>query len=353
MSIKNFGTIDAQVQALLPNSSTDHATFRLFEVPKPRFDILDPKDTLMGYIKISSEEPVTYKSFLINNFPHLKITEKSYVIQRLLEIETTTTFHETFPRVSINSEPVLIDSDYIQDDQIFLAQICLNNFSDAFYNIYEKRIPDLVYEITVITPPTDEESLDFIYGTPLFAAMRPEDHEEFIDIAYFKQFIVPDFVMVKGSKGANGFDIAPRAIVDNAKDFDRDTLESAVRKEITLPACYSICIIFPKFFAQFGEFNHMPNQFILRSRVSKANVVLEYELVGGCDLKINLHNRNNFDLRMVEDPDLPNEIPMRCIQFVPSATLTQKIQTITDGDELARFMGVILVLNDKKRKSKV
>jgi hypothetical protein len=350
MSLIRFEAVDAHVQALLPNSD-DGGQFRLFTIKKPEFKRLTQQDTLAGYIKVASEKPVTYKEFLANNFPHLTITPKTYCIQRLLRMEDTTIFNELLPKCKVSSEPVLIDSDYIQDDQLFLAQICITNFSESFLSEYEIRMPDLVFQFTVITPPEDVQP--FVYGTPLFGAMRPEDEEEFIDSAYYKQFIIPDLVLVRGSRGANGFDLAPRAIVDNSKDFHRDNLHEAVTHRIKVPACYSVQLMFPKFFTHWGEFNHMPNQFILRSRVSKMNLSLEYDFIGNRDLRLTLTNMNHFPLYIVEDPNMQDEIPMKFCQFVPSATLTSKLHSFTDADEMARFLGIVLVLNDKKRKSKV
>jgi hypothetical protein len=354
MSIYNFGTTVAHVQALWPHEST-YGTFRLFNVVKPEraegFD--NPKDTMMGYVTLAEDETISsYKMFLDTQFPHIKVAANAYVIQRLLRVEYITDFNEVLPDVEARSEAVLIDSDYISEGHPFAAQICLTNFSSEFNSQYNKRMPDLVFEFQVITPPSPENAVSFVYGTPLFAAMRPSDSEEFLDANLFKLFVVPDFVFVKSTKGANGFDIAPRAIVDNCKDFDDNTLEHAVSKRIKIPAKYSVTIVFPKFFVHYGEFNHMPNQFILRSRVSKMNMVLEYSYVASQDLVFTLTNCNSFDVFMVEDPCYPNEIPFRFCQFVPSAELTYKLSTFEDPDEMARFMGIILVLNEKKRKSK-
>lgn len=355
MSLVNFKTIYAHVQALLPNESADSGIFRLFCIEKPQIDnkTLGELDTLCGYISLADTEDVSYKAFLTSHYKHIELKHNSYVIQRLVRVETVTLFNEHLPSVLINSEPVLIDSDYIHGDHQFAAQVCFANFSEEFKSIYNTRCPDLVFEFRVITPPSDEEALPFVYGVPLFAAMRPTDHEEFLDAALYKQFVVPDFVMVRGSKEASGFDLAPRALVDNCKDFNDDTLAEAVAHRIKIPACYQISIVFPKFFNHYGEFNHMPNQFLLRSRVSKMNMALEYDFLGNQDLQFTLMNRNSFPIYMVEDPAMPDEIPMRCVQFVPSATLTQKLSTFTDSDEMARFMGIILVLNDKKRKPKI
>jgi hypothetical protein len=182
--------------------------------------------------------------------------------------------------------------------------------------------------------------------------MRPETEEEFLEANLFNQWVVPDYCFVKGSKGASGYDIYPRAIVDNAKDFTNENMESAVTKKIKIHPMYQVDIYFPKFFVSLTDQSWFSPGFLLRSRVSKRNVNLEV-LFNNHDVIFRLTNNNRFPIYLMEEPVKMDEIPFRFAQYVPSNHLAGKLKLFNDKDDLAKFLGIVTIFNDKERKAKI
>jgi hypothetical protein len=358
MSFYNFGSISSQLQFIgrgFPGSQGHNSTnvfrFRLYNICKPVAQNVTHRDTMVGFIRVASEFKYTFIIMLKQFDPSLDLTD-AWIVQRLVKQDNSDIFRITKDRNLIfNSEPVLIDTDYITQDLEFLAQICIQN-ADRILDSPDNHLPDLEFEVEVFYP--NPKPIEYIYNQPLFGAMRPEYAEEFLDVNLFKELVIPDFTFIRGSKGAIGFDIMPRAVVDNSKDFDDgESLAEAVRKRIVVPALYSVELLFPNFFNHFGEYNDMPNMFMLRSRIAKSNMALQYRFVEGRNLKLVLHNCNYFDVVLTEDPEKANELPIRFAQFVPPPHLRSKINSFTDANELAQFLGIVLILNEKERKSKV
>jgi hypothetical protein len=274
-----------------------------------------------------------------------------WLIMSLHKVETDSIFKNKYPNITISSPPVLIDPDYIEQDMEFFSQICITNVKDlANMNMMNEAFPDLIFEIKIFRPDFGCHH-EYVYTKPLFQPMRPSDAEEFLEVNMFKQYVVPDFVFIKASKDAAGYDIMPRAIVDNCKDFDNDNLAEAVCQRITVPACYSTDILFPKFFNSVADQLDFANQFVLRSRVSKRNLSLEILVCSTNDLRVRLHNNNNFDLVLCEEQSLATEIPFRFMQFVPNEQMAAYMYD-TDSDKCAKFLGAITIFNEKSRKAK-
>ena len=357
MSFQDFTKSLCQVQYLSENSELNSFKFRLFNISRFNTNISSPDDTIIGYLAIASELKMSFKQFLKANLPEssqIKTYDDMFVTSCLVQVESNDLFRKKYPNITISGDMVLIDADYINDEQEMLCQICFNNLENFMLDEgHEFLFPDLVFEARIYHPDT-ELGKEWPYFTPIFNSMRPESEEEFLEANLFNQYVVPDYCFVKASKEASGYDVFPRAIVDNSKDFtsDPESMAEAVAQRIKIPPIYQVDVYFPKFYVSLTDQSFFSPQFLLRSRVSKRNINLEV-LFKGHDVIMRLTNNNRFPVYMVVDPVKTDEIPFRFAQFVPSNHLAGKIKLFgEERDEIAKFLGIVTIFNEKQRKAK-
>jgi hypothetical protein len=356
MSFQDFGKATCQVQYISENSELNSFKYRLFNTSQFNANVTSHADTLIGYLSIAAESKLSFKQFLKANLPKstgIKTYDDMFVVNRLCNVEKDELFRIKYPNILITSEPVLIDKDYIQDELEMLCQICVCHLEGLNLNVGTEFIfPDLIFEARIYHPDTFL-GLQWPYFVPLFNSMRPTTEEDFLETNLFNQYVVPDYCFIKASKGASGYDVYPRAIVDNAKDFTTETMADAVASRILIAPMYQVDIYFPRFYVSLTDQSHFSPQFVLRSRVSKRNISLEV-LFKGHDVIFRLTNNNQFSIFLSEEPVRVDEIPFRFAQFVPSNHLAGKLELFgEDRDEAAKFLGIVTIFNDKERKPKI
>jgi hypothetical protein len=357
MSFQDFGKSLCQVQYISENSELNSLKYRLFNNAQFNANVTSPSDTLIGYLGLAAESKLSFKQFLKTNLPsstNIKTYDSMFVVNRMVKVEPDDLFRKKFPNILISSDPVLIDSDYIQDEQEMLCQISISNVEGLNLDQNSEFLfPDLIFEARLYHADTDLGK-EWPYFTPLFHSMRPTSEEDFLEDNLFNQFIVPDYVFIRATKGASGFDIFPRAIVDNAKDFTTETMADAVATRILIAPMYAVDIYFPKFYVSLTDQSYFSPQFILRSRVSKRNVSLEAAFKGH-DVILRLTNNNRFPIYITEEPVKQDEIPFRFAQFVPSNHIAGVLALFGEDqkDDMAKFLGVVTIFNEKTRKPKI
>lgn len=331
---------------------------------------LNDNDTLFGYLTPATDLNFSFSDFLYCGFKKRveDYPKGTYFIQRVYQsTESVFQYEVPFPQI-LSTEPVLIDADYSDNKQC--SQICLVNCKQFKGDLQLKPI---TFKLEIVEPilqlqnfpdGTKTHYTDWIYGTPLLKAFQPEDVEEFFNTCYFAQYLVTDFVLVKATKDAAGFDILIREIINNKKDFrNQNEYEDAIVNSLKVPATYQIDLIFPKFFRHWGEFMDIKSLIMLRSSISKHGLSIIFNHLNDntdndntAALKISIVNNNAFDVWLTNDKDKlkqPNAFKFRIIQFVPSAAMLSHMCKLSSEDDVAKFLGVITIFNDETRKSKV
>jgi len=353
----DFGCVEGQFQPFFQTFAAANVyKFKYFNVKLPMLPIKNDSQTVCGYIRKASEIDYTFNMFLRDLTKEESFPEGTYFIQRLISTNKKDFWEESLQRVEFSEEPVLIDPDYVNNTPV--VQICMFGPGVTKFAQGETILPNLVFQLNVVKPYSPYAGYVYPYGEPLFGTMKPSDHEEFTNCFYYSQLLVVDYVFLRGSRDAAGYDIMINEIVDNTRDFTcAGEYQDAVIHSFCMKAKYSVDLIFPKFFQHTGEQCHSSVLFMLRSRFAKHGFTLSSPLIEDempySNLKLTLSNMNNFDVVLcVNKSSKENSFPFRCIQMVPGAELSTKLNSFTNRDEKSKFLDVILAENECGRKDK-
>lgn len=314
-----------------------------------------PVETVSGFFI-----PVEYPDMTLGQFVQL-LTKKEFQDGTLCILKFVKLDHERFlcsntdekDKVWISTEPVLIDPDF--KDNLFCAQFCFVGATPTFFNassrfVYSLEIKEPLFPKNVVRPNP--------YTTPMLRTMKPESIEDFYNTFYYNQILVPDFVLVRSSREAAGYDLDLGLILDNSKDFDcPGDYKEAQRDSFTVKAKYLYDIVLPNFYNSGFEMNGRSGDFMLRSSVSRKGISLTFSVIDdhvdpsiGGTVKLTIHNHNNFDVKFSV---VEGNFSFRFLQFVPSMEFQYYLNQCPDFDARAKLLGVTLVQNDKCRKEKV
>jgi hypothetical protein len=320
-------------------------------------------------------EKDTFNGFLVpNEYPEIKLydfvkllTKKDFQDGSIIILRYEKLIHEQFllkdtkalDKVYISTEPVLIDPDY--KDNMFCAQFCIIGATREFFNTstkicYTLEIQEPLYPSTIVRKNP--------YTTPMLRCMKPESIEEFYNNIFYNQIMVVDFVLVRSSPDAAGYDLDFGCILDHTRDFDSVAeYKEAQKKRFTVKAKYLYDIILPYFYVFGFEMNGRSGDFMLRSSISRRGITLTYTVIEdnldptiGASVQLTIHNHNNFDVTFTcEEFDKSNEkmFSFRFLQFVPSMEFQHYLNNCETPDARAQMLGVSLVQNEKPRKNKV
>lgn len=318
------------------------------------------RDTVSGFFVPSEYNELTFGGFV------QLLTKKSFSQGTLGILKFERLEYENFmfkeaamlDQVFISTEPVLIDPDY--ESNLFCAQFCWVGIDS---DMLLKPLPRFVYSLELKEPmfPLALERA-CPYTAPILSTMRPEDVEEFYNGIFYNQVLVIDFILVRASSDAAGYDIELGKVLDNTKDFDcPGEFNDACKTQFVVRSKYSYDLILPYFYANSFEMNGRAGDFMLRSSMSRRGITLSWTTLEdktdaskGQSVQLTIHNQNNFDVCFKRDADkqCATEFPWRFLQFVPSMEFQFYLNRL-NPDERANFLGVTLVQNDKARKDKI
>lgn len=317
-------------------------------------------DTVQGFFYPSELDKTTFGSFVD------MITRKAFVdgtigILKFVRVDYENFLFKdkkSFDQVWISTEPVLIDPDF--RDNEFCAQFCWNGLDK---DMLSKSMPRFIYSLELQEPmfPANYERA-CPYTTPILNTMRPEDIEEFYNGIFYNQVLCTDFVLVRSSREAAGYDIELGELLDNSKDFTcPGEFKEALKKQFVVKSKYLYDIILPYFYAHPMEMNGRSNDFMLRSSISRRGITITWTVLEdkldtskGQSVQLTIHNHNNYDVIFLQEANKQDasQFPWRFIQYVPSMEFQFYLNKLSPDDK-AKFLGVSLVQNDKSRKEKI